>query len=124
VTEKRLGLQTSITCLEKGGSCGPDLHPPVLINATILRPGVLFAVTPIAAGCKSASCGIYELAQKEFGARGWELCNMSASIAVGAGGQPVLAHDLVVLRLVVDPAFNASVTLPQSSGFMIALFVP
>jgi hypothetical protein len=120
-----LGLNyTSLTCLEKGGSCGPDPHPPVVINITVHTPGVLYAVTPVAIGCSSASCAIYELAQKEFAVQGWELCGLSAAIAVGQGGVPAGTTDLVVMRAVVDPAANASVTVPRSSGFMIALFVP
>lgn len=120
-----LGLHyTALTCAEKGGSCGPDFHPPVFINATVHTQGVLFAVTPVAPGCGHVSCGIFELAQKEFGAQGWELCNLSATIAVGQGGQPVATTDLVVMRAVVDPVANQTVVVPRSSGFMIALFVP
>lgn len=55
-------------------------------------------------------------------ALGWHLCNMSAAISVGPAGQQVATTDLVVLRRVVEA--GEEVAVPQSSGFMIALFVP
>ena len=47
---------------------------------------------------------------------------MSAAISVGPAGQQVATTDLVVLRRVVEA--GEEVAVPQSSGFMIALFVP
>ena len=46
-----IGLNyTMITCLEKGGSCGTLAHPPVAIDATVVRPGVMFVVIPVFVG--------------------------------------------------------------------------
>eukprot|EP01045_Picozoa_sp_COSAG04_P003383 COSAG04_NODE_137_length_23739_cov_18.665764_11_plen_590_part_00 len=118
-----VGLRyTMLTCLERGGSCGALAHPAVAINASVHTAGVLFAVTPVFVGCESASCAKFEATQKVFAAAGWHLCNMSASMAVGAGGQAAETTALVVLRKVVRA--GGAVQVPRSTGFMIALFVP
>jgi len=111
-----------LTCLERGGSCGALAHPAVAINASVHTAGVLFAVTPVFVGCESASCAKFEATQKVFAVAGWHLCNMSASMAVGVGGQAAEATALVVLRKVVRA--GEAVQVPRSTGFMIALFVP
>ena len=104
----------------------------VYAHVICTAPGVLFAAIPVFVGCKSATCSKFEENQKVFSGLlgdilgllfvGWHLCNMSAAFAIEEGGQDVETTDLVVLRKVVSA--GEMVSVPRSSGFMIALFVP
>ena len=84
-------------------------------------PSVVFAAIPVFVGCKSAACSKFEANQKVFTAQGWHLCSMSAAV-VNQGGPSMETTHLVVLRKVV--AAGNQFAVPQSTGFMIALFVP